>query len=424
MFDRLVRWFMPAAMRDDVAHAKYHEFRVVVSACLIGVPLVLLFPLVFYFAGVSANGYLVNAFLLVITLLSVRYCGHYRVPMGLTAIVTYFLVYGWIRDSGLIYSSNVSVLHMYLLGAIWADKRYGWWAIFSNLALFGFIYHRTLEADLPLQLQGHLGSPLYALLMNCLITVFFGGFLAYLQLDSERDRIKIKDLQDKKINMLDEVVKQRTEQLNSMRESIATDFHDETGNMLSAITRQAAVLKQQLSAQDGVRPIVRNIIENCDRLYSASKDFLWHLHYNSDHPGELFDHLTAHGQNFYNQFDIDFSSERVGEVSVPLPPSAALNIIYIFKEAMTNVIKHSGAQEVIFMMHCTKGHVTYSLLDNGSWKEADDAGSHFGLVNMQRRCAKNSFDLKLDKRPGATCIAVTIATYDRPNEKENSDHRR
>lgn len=389
-------------MRHNIAHPRYHEFRVLLSTCLIGLPLMMLFPIPLYFLNKPIAGYFINNALVIITLICTRYFGHYRIPMTTTALVTYFLIYDWIRDSGLIFSSSVSLLHMYLLCAIWADKRYGWWAILSNLAVFGFIYYQTVHT------QQATGDALYALIMNGLITLFFGGFLAYLQMDQERDRIKIKLLQDKKITMLDEAVKQRTEQLNSMREAMATDFHDETGNMLSAITRQASLLKQKYSQGDEARLIVDSIIRNSNKLLSASKDFLWQLHHDSDDPHELFQYLTAYGQKYYNQFDIAFSSASANCPPVQFAPTAALNIIYIFKEAMTNVVKHSAAQEVFYEMYGSEEEITYQLSDNGHWKVADTSQPHYGLSNMERRCKKNGFTLGVSSTHKGTCITVTI----------------
>lgn len=407
-FEKMVNFFLPEMVRDNKVHPKYHEFRAVLSTCLIGLPLMLIFPIPIYLMGKSVTGYLINDLLVLSILLSIKFFGHYRIPMTTTALVTYFIIYGWIRDSGFIYSSNVSILHMYLLAGIWADKRYGWLLIFSNLAVFGFIYYQTLHAALPSEMPLIMGGPLYALGMNVLITLFFGGFLAYLQLDQERDRNRIRQLQDRKIEELDQAVKKRTEQLGEMRERIATDFHDQTGNMLSAITRQATLLKSKLTENDAVQPIADSIISNSNGLYASSKDFLWHLNHNSDDPEELFDYLSSYGQHYYNQFDIAFSCSGGRCHPVQLLPAAALNLIYIFKEAMTNVLKHSGASEVSLSMSCTAESATYILQDNGTWKDTDHSSQHYGLENMRRRSAKNNFKFQLLPGERGTSISVEV----------------
>ena len=395
-------------MRDNKTHPRYDEFRVLVSTALIALPIMLLFPIFVHYMGRPVTGFLVNDAINILILVSIRLFGHYRIPMTLSALTCYWIMYDLVVDSGLIYSSNVCIIHMYLLVAIWADKRHGWYAIFSNVAMFGFLYYQTLHATLPQPVGTVLGAPLYAFGMNVLITVFFGGFLGYQQYDQDRDRAKIKTLQDEKISVLDEAVKKRTEQLNSMRESIAIDFHDETGNMLAAITRQAALLKLKLDEDHAVRPIVESIITNSNGLYASTKDFLWNLNHNGDDPKELFDYLTGYGQRYYNQFDVAFSSTATEPDPVQVDPMAALNVIFIFKEAMTNVVKHAGATEVHLNMIAGPQFITYTLQDNGTWKEADDTVEHFGLSNMERRCRRNAFRFNLVKNLAGTQIEVTV----------------
>jgi signal transduction histidine kinase len=407
-FDTIVNFFLPGWIRHHKTHPDYNELRIVVSTALVGLPLMLLFPPLVYYLGKPIGGFLLNDALIIIILLSCKFFGHYRIPMSITALVTYFIIYDWIENSGLIYSVNNIILHMYLLAAIWADKKYGWWAIFTNLLIFGFIYHQTLQSRSVLAVHTNLGEPLYPLVMNCLITIFFGVFVAYQQFDQERDRAKIRSLQDQKITQLDDAVKKRTEQLNSMRETIATDFHDQTGNMLSAITRQASLLKMKLKGEHEVQPMVKSIIDNSNELYASSKDFLWHLNHNSDDPIELFAYLTGYGQRYYNQFDIAFSAINEACPRLQFDPSAALNLIFIFKEAMTNVVKHAGATEVKLTMDCSHDRVSYLLDDNGSWKEADDTREHYGLTHMERRCQKNNFEFTLVKHTSGTKIGITV----------------
>jgi signal transduction histidine kinase len=236
------------------------------------------------------------------------------------------------------------------------------------------------------------------------------GVIVYNFRRHERNRRHIKALQDHKISLLDEAVKRRTEQLGSMRQTIATDFHDQTGNMLAAITRQAATLELKLLQQPEVLPLVRTIINNSNELYASSKDFLWNLNHDSDDPLVLFQYLSGYGQRFYNQFDISFSSLINGEAQAPiqLQPFAGLNLIYIFKEAMSNVIKHSGADEVGIELNQNDRTVTYSLQDNGTWKEADASIEHYGLSNMERRCKQSGFDYKLSHDTKGTRVEVTL----------------
>lgn len=410
LLNRIAEFFLPAGIRNNKSHPRYQELYNLTSMGAVSAPMMALFPLFLLYLNKPVTGYYINVAFTICLLFSIKWFSHYRIPMILMGLATYFIVYGWIKDSGLIYSSNAGILHLCLLITVWSDKRYGWWSIFGNLAMFYFLYYQTVHLTVHPSINALLGSPLYAFGVHGFITVFFGVFLAYEQYEQDRSRRKIRDLQDKKISQLDEAVTKRTEQLNTFRQAMATDFHDQTGNMLSAISSQANVLKLKLAGDETVMPILESIISNSNELYNSSKDFLWNLNHNSDDPREVFYYLTGYGQVFYNQFNIAFSSGIKSEIQAPLQlePFAALNLIFIFKEGMTNVVKHAGASEVFIEMEYANDKVVFALQDNGKWKAGDEGASHYGLRNIERRCEKNNFGFLLSRQAEGTRIEIKV----------------
>ncbi|SHK57098.1 sensor histidine kinase [Epilithonimonas mollis] len=412
IIERLINWFLPSGVRESKDHPRYHELFTIASTIFMGTAATCIFPilLIWYDMGEYLWMFYLNATGNLITLFGIKYTGHYRFFNIVSGILTYFIIYYWLKDSGLIYSTNICIVHMFLLGGILADKKWGWLAIISNIIYLSFIYYLTVSNEDYKVLSMLLGSPLYALFMHCLITAFLGSFLAYSLSSNETSRKKIIALRDQKINLLDEAVRQRTEQLNSMRQSIAADFHDQTGNMLAAINRQATVLQLRFQDNPEILPLIESIITNSNGLYASSKDFLWNLNNDSDNPGTLFEYLKSYGQSFYNQFDVDFSSSISGKHQhlQQLNSFAALNLIFIFKEVMNNVIKHSGATEVLMEMIYHEELVTYILRDNGIWKDADDDVEHYGLKNIERRAERSSFLYQLKKSDQGTSISIGL----------------
>lgn len=410
--EKIINWFLPSHVRHNRSHPEYHQMYSLVSACIIGVVAMSSIPLVLARFGYGSQlwTYYLNVSTTLGTLFCLRYTGYWRLPNYISALIAYFIVFTWLRDSGLIYSAYMSMLHIYLICALLVDHKYGWIAIFTNLLFLFYLYDLTVSGPVAGELLNTLGSPVYALLMHVVITVFMGVFLALGLRDQELNRQRIKALQDKQINLLDDAVRKRTDQLNRMRKTIATDFHDQTGNMLAAINRQAAMLELKLNENAQLMVYVRSIVDNSNDLYASSKDFLWTLNHDSDDPNTLFQYLTGYGQSFYNQFDISFSAESKGDChkSWQLNPFAALNLIYIFKEAMTNVIKHTEANEVMMNMEFDRQEVKYSLSDNGRWKQSSEDTVHYGLTNMKRRAAQCGFEFLLTHNEKGTNIVVSV----------------
>ena len=410
--ERLISWFLPPDVRDYKEHLRHHELYTIASTIFMGTAATCIFPilLIWYDMGDYLWMFYLNATGNLITLFGIKYTGHYRLFNIISGVLTYFIIYFWLRDSGLIYSTNICIVHMFLLGGILADKKWGWVSIITNIIYLTLIYYLTVNNEDYKILSAALGSPLYALFMHCLITAFLGSFLAYSIANNETSRKKIIALRDQKINLLDEAVRQRTEQLNNMRQSIAADFHDQTGNMLAAINRQATVLQLRFQDNPKILPLIESIITNSNGLYASSKDFLWNLNNDSDNPGTLFEYLKSYGQSFYNQFDVDFSASISGthQHLQQLNSFAALNLIFIFKEVMNNVIKHSGATEVLMEMVYQEDVVTYIIRDNGIWKDADEGVEHYGLKNIERRAERSSFLYQLTKTDRGTSISIEL----------------
>lgn len=182
--------------------------------------------------------------------------------------------------------------------------------------------------------------------------------------------------------------------------------------MLSAITRQAALLKMKIENSNDTSDIVDNIITNSNQLYASSRHFIWNLNNDSDDPEVLFQYLTSFGQGFYNQFDMSFSAENnvtAPDFSVRLEPFAAINLIFIFKELMNNVVKHAGAKEVILEMFYKNSFLFFKLTDDGKWKEPDLKVDHDGLSNLKKRCSSNNFEFTVNHdKNSRTCVEIAV----------------
>jgi signal transduction histidine kinase len=407
--DSLVTFFLPSPVRADKLHPRYTEFYVVANACVLGFVLLIAGAGLMHYVQLSPFWFYLNAVLALGILGSMRLLGHYRVPMLLSTVGGLLIIYSAVRTTGMIFSINVNLVHMYLVFALLADKKWGWAAIFTCLGLLLYVYLHTPAVPVGVRWLGLTSNPLYAFCLHAFTTVFLGGAMAYGQYTEEQNRLQLQRLQQQQISLLDEAVRQRTDQLTTMRQAVAADFHDETGNVLAAITRQAALLEWQLDGQPEVLPIVQAIIDNSNRLYASSKDFLWDLNHESDNPEVLFAYLTAYGQQYYNQVDIAFSAEIITiQGRYQLPPLASLNLIYIFKEAMGNVIKHAGATEVTLELRQVGQQVTYGLQDNGCWAEPSADTAHYGLQNMRQRCRKHHFQFGLFTAPSGTRIEITV----------------
>jgi signal transduction histidine kinase len=121
--------------------------------------------------------------------------------------------------------------------------------------------------------------------------------------------------------------------------------------------------------------------------------------------GETPDLQTALSQR------LQASASRFGfEVDViatgqprPLLWSVQRHILYIFREALTNVEKHSGAQQVRLYLAWTDDMLTIRLVDEGHGFDRDKvyANGHYGLAIMEERAGEVGGQLAVTSSPEA-----------------------
>lgn len=416
--EKIYNYFIPEALRNKNLPIYDQLCTVVIGYLVAGTLLLILSGVLMIYSPLAKYYYIVCA-ICILTLVYIKFTGHYMLPLILTMISGYVVTSSNCLQSGGILSIQVSAFYLLLLTGFWADRRVGKVMILVNLLviflLYQYSHYGAIKGTGEIEITYAPKSLEIALIYHSSITLFFGIFFWMVYQQYDEAKMKVRTQQRQQIHTLNQAVKQRSQQLLTMRQSLARDFHDETGNILSAITRQASVLKLKLTNGNENKPLIDNIIINSERLYASSRDFLWSINHNSDDPMELFAHLTDFGQQFYNQFDIAFSVQSLGKNgnrTVQIAPFIARHVIYIFKEAMTNTAKHSGAKEVILEILLFEKHMSLSLTDNGKWKNADLATSHSGINNMKKRSLENGMKFNIYPSTKGTRIQLEVQLHE------------
>ncbi|CAL2094901.1 Two component regulator with propeller domain [Tenacibaculum sp. 190524A02b] len=177
--------------------------------------------------------------------------------------------------------------------------------------------------------------------------------------------------------------------LTTVRKNLAQDFHDELGNKLASITMLTNLLLVKNPEKNDTYLKLEKIKEDSNYLYSGMRDFVWSLNNNSDSLDEVLIYLSEFGKNLFNNTDIHFhvASEQPQKDTI-LPYYWSKQLIFIFKEAMTNALKHSKATEVTFLFSIINKELLISLSDNGVGFNIEEIQRQNGILNMKNRAKK------------------------------------
>jgi NarL family two-component system sensor histidine kinase LiaS len=86
-----------------------------------------------------------------------------------------------------------------------------------------------------------------------------------------------------------------------------------------------------------------------------------------------------------------------------------IELLQIIKEAITNIIKHSKANEIELLLYGETDKIILKIKDNGKGFNLNDAGNGLGLKSMNDRVAKmNGEIIFISARDKGTEINITL----------------
>jgi ligand-binding sensor domain-containing protein/signal transduction histidine kinase len=187
--------------------------------------------------------------------------------------------------------------------------------------------------------------------------------------------------------------------IERLRTALAADLHDHIGAGLTEISILAEIAAQRLPGQ--AAPELATMADTARRLVDRMDDIVWLVNPLRDSLHELFLRLKDSYSELFSHAGVLFhtSNLRLFE-DVRLPMAYRENLYLIFKEALSNSLRHSGCREIGLTVEIRGRRLEVELRDDGrGFDPAGPAGGN-GLENMKARAARIGGRLSIDAAPG------------------------
>ncbi len=187
------------------------------------------------------------------------------------------------------------------------------------------------------------------------------------------------------------------------------DLHDDLGSSLSRIAILAEVARRKVGAADAATvEVLEEISETARALIDTLGDAVWSI----DPRGDTLRHVVARMRRFASDvldgsgiaWRLDAAEERL---DAPVGSETRRQLFLVFKEAVTNVVRHSGARSAALRLSVEGGTLTLEVADDGRGFEGErarDLSSSLrrgrGLLNMKVRAARLGGKLWVTSAPG------------------------
>lgn len=192
--------------------------------------------------------------------------------------------------------------------------------------------------------------------------------------------------------------------LERLRTRIAADLHDDIGAGLTEISILGHVISQRLPSESraGVDREIARIGLTARELTVRMSDIVWVVSPQHESVRDLMTRLADSTHELAEGAGASFRLENVQALAgVKLGLEQRHNLLLVFKEAISNALKHSGAKELVLSAEIQGRTLEMSLADDGSGFDPDAASSGNGLRNMRERVRKLGGEIEITSTPGS-----------------------
>ncbi|MCG6933435.1 MAG: PAS domain S-box protein [Gallionella sp.] len=206
---------------------------------------------------------------------------------------------------------------------------------------------------------------------------------------------------------------------------IAREIHDDLGGTLTALKMDVYRLAGKLSGYGQAAPLlghVESMTQLIDNAVGVTRRVISDLHPTVLDDLGLVAALEWQCGQFRQRTGIacEVSGAGDGDDESRLDKTVAINLFRIFQEALTNVVRHSGATRVNAEFHQNGEEIILTISDNGRGMPEGlvIAPTSYGLRGMRERVAQMNGQILFDRPPGGGMRVTVILPVAAENSKE------
>ena len=184
------------------------------------------------------------------------------------------------------------------------------------------------------------------------------------------------------------------------RAAISKDLHDDIAASLTNIALFSDLAQRDVAA--GATDVSHRLekISNTSRsLLDAMNDIVWSINPDNDALEQTILRMEDYAVSMFDESDIDLHVRIPEELkNLKLPMEVRRNVFLIFKEAIGNIVKHSGCTRVDISISTTeltkrRKKLQLIIIDNGKGFNRSISAHGNGLKNMHARAVSVGGDI-------------------------------
>ncbi len=201
----------------------------------------------------------------------------------------------------------------------------------------------------------------------------------------------------------------------ALRTQIAADLHDEMGALLSRLTFQSEMVKYVSSTR--VTQILQDIASTSRYALDMMRDIVWSIDARNDANENIILRMEKQLEEMLSPVGIHYTIDSRAVMSYhPILPEVRQDIFFIFKEAITNTVRHGKPRQVavrlqhnysFFQLEIKELYAEKDLLLPIEEFGAKSKKSGSGLQNMHFRAERIKAELSITPSGSGYTVLLT-----------------
>ena len=207
----------------------------------------------------------------------------------------------------------------------------------------------------------------------------------------------------------------RNVEIEKMRNALSRDLHDDIGSTLSSINilSRTAYSHLQATHDDRTKASLEKINDRSQRLLDSMSDIIWNIRPGNDTIEEVMSRMREYATTVLEAKNINYTFNFPNEkMDCKLTMAMKNNLYLIFKEAVNNLSKYSGATNALLSLTFTEKQMRLAIEDNGKGFAMEQLSHKGGLSNMRQRAEDIGGTIDIAAAPGkGVSIVVVMPRY-------------
>lgn len=184
------------------------------------------------------------------------------------------------------------------------------------------------------------------------------------------------------------------------RNRISADMHDDLGAGMTSIRLYSELAKGKVG--ENVIPEIDRISSSADELLNKMNAIIWSMSSHNDSLGNMVGYIRSYATDYLESTGIEHNIVIPESLpAIEVNGTIRRNVFLVIKEALQNIIKHSGARKVHIEMKKEREGLSLTIQDDGKGIDFNNIRPYSnGLINMKKRMTDVGIDFEIENNNG------------------------